>query len=184
MGDGWRRVRGKNLWAGPGLDGPAGKQYILRNPGKAQAKDKVKKSENLLSLQPKNMFCVILQKYSLFPELTVAWFWKLLGQYHELCLRSLGPGVGRTCSVGRGAAQDEGMWGAVSSYVMAMPGVGFGSGLGAEHLTLHPRWYQSVKKMVSFNAAGLSIEWDNIAKCWQAYILKFDSWLHHLGNFH
>ena len=32
----------------------------------------VKKSENLFSLQPKNMFCVILQKYILFPELTVA----------------------------------------------------------------------------------------------------------------
>ena len=38
--------------------------------------------------------------------------------------------------------------GAVSSYVVEMPGVGFGSGLGAEHLTLYPRWYQSVKKMV------------------------------------
>ena len=105
--------------------------------------------------------------------LKAAWaaLWTLFKVTGSRCWQDLLSGQG-SCS------------GAVSSYVMAMPGVGFGSGLGAEHLTLCPWWYQSVKKMVSFNAAGLSIEWDNIAKCWQACILKLDSWLHHLGNFH
>ena len=37
-----------------------------------------------------------------------------------------------------GADQDEGVWGAPSSRVMEMPGVGFGPGLGAEYLTMYP----------------------------------------------
>lgn len=122
----------------------------------------VKKSENLFSLQPKNMFCVILQKYSfsrvaccLILKATWAAPW-------TLCLRSLALGVGRTCSVDSGTAQDEGMWGQYPAMWWRCSGLGLAQGQGLSTLlcildgiSQWKRWFNSMLQDSALNKTTL-----------------------------